>query len=87
MATYFLHDVPHSVLRTGPDQLREEATEFLPSRAPLSTGPTSPFTFWPEAMTAFSQSNFNDASHVKGWERRYSKYPVVISSRCQMPKD
>jgi pimeloyl-ACP methyl ester carboxylesterase len=25
MTTYFLHDVPHSVLRTGPEQPREEA--------------------------------------------------------------
>ena len=25
MTTYFLHDVPHGVLRTGPERLRDEA--------------------------------------------------------------
>ena len=42
---------------------------------------------WREEMTAFSRSNFNDASRVKGLERTYGKFPAVISSRCRMPKD
>ena len=43
--------------------------------------------FWPEEMTAFFRSNFNDVSRAKGLERRYSKFPAVFSSCCQMPKD
>ena len=69
MTTYFLHDVPHSVLRTGPEEVREEAHTHSASPAALSTGPTSPFMFWREEMTAFSRSNFNDVSRVKVWKR------------------
>ncbi|MGC1587284.1 MAG: alpha/beta fold hydrolase [Rhodomicrobium sp.] len=73
----------------APDRNRHvrRPTPFSASPAALSTGPTSPFMFWQEEMTAFSRSNFNDVSRAKGLERRYSKSPVVISSRCRMPTD
>ena len=42
MATYFLHDVPHSVLRTGPDQLREEADTIFAEPCPFEHWPDVP---------------------------------------------
>jgi pimeloyl-ACP methyl ester carboxylesterase len=40
MTTYFLHDVPHSVLRTGPEQQREEADIIF--------GDPCRFKHWPD---------------------------------------
>ena len=40
MTTYFLHDVPHSVLRTGPEQFREEADTIF--------GEPCRFKHWPD---------------------------------------
>ncbi len=40
ITTYFLHDVPHSVLRTGPEQLREEADTIF--------GEPCRFKHWPD---------------------------------------
>jgi pimeloyl-ACP methyl ester carboxylesterase len=40
MTTYFLHDVPHSVLRTGPEQLRDEADAIF--------GEPCRFKHWPD---------------------------------------
>ena len=88
MATYFLHDVPQDVLRTGPEQPREEADTVFsePCR----------FERWPDILIhvlageetiAFSRLNFNGVSRVKGSEWRWRKFPAVISSRCRMRKD
>ena len=40
MTTYFMHDVPHSVLRTGPEQLPEEADTIF--------GEPCRFKHWPD---------------------------------------
>jgi len=40
MTTYLLHDVPHSVLRTGPEQLRDEADTIF--------GKPCRFKHWPD---------------------------------------
>ena len=40
MTTYFLHDVPHSVLRTGPERLRDEADTIF--------GEPCRFKHWPD---------------------------------------
>jgi hypothetical protein len=83
-ATYFLHDVPRDVLRAGPQEPREEAETVFGEPCRSITGPTSPFTFWREGTIAFSRSNSNAVSRVRGSERRWWKFPAVISSRCRI---
>ena len=85
-ATYFLHDVPEDVLRTGPQQPREEAEIVFGEPCNSTAGRTSPFVLWLEEMTDFSRSNFSGVSRVKGSERKWTKSLAVISSRCQIRK-
>jgi pimeloyl-ACP methyl ester carboxylesterase len=53
--TYFLHDVPRDVLRTGPQQPRRKPRPFSPSPVASSAGLTFPFVFLREETIAFSQ--------------------------------
>ena len=59
METYFLHDVPKDVLRTGPNNRARKPRPFSASPVASSAGLTSPFMFLREKTTDFSRSNFS----------------------------
>jgi hypothetical protein len=61
VGTYFLHDVPQKVLRSGPQQPREEAEVVLASPVASITGPTSPFMFLRDETIVSFRSNFSGA--------------------------
>jgi hypothetical protein len=86
VATYFLHDVPLDVLRTGPERHARKPTPFSASLVASSAGPTSPFMFLRQETTVFSRLNFNGASRGKGSEMRRRKFPVAISVAFSNPE-
>jgi pimeloyl-ACP methyl ester carboxylesterase len=59
MQTYFLHDVPEDVLRTGPEQPREEAETVFGEPCCFERWPDIQFMFSRAKMIAFSRSNFS----------------------------
>jgi hypothetical protein len=61
VGTYFLHDVPQDMLRSGPEQPREEAETVFGEPCHFEHWPDIPFMFLREETTAFSRSNFNGA--------------------------
>jgi len=87
VTTYFLHDVPHSVLRTAPEQLREEADTIFGEPCRFKHWPDIPIHVLAGRDDRFFPIEFQRRVARESLERRYSKFPVVISSRCRMPKD
>ena len=65
------------------NSLARKPRPFSPSHVVSRACPISPFMSWRERTTAFFQSNFNDASRVKGSGSRWSESPVNTSSRCR----
>ena len=75
VGTYFLHDAPQDVLRlTGRNNHARKPRPGSASPVASSAGLISPFMFLQEETTAFSRSNFNGVSRVKGSERKWRNY-------------
>ena len=85
-ATYFLHDVPQDVLRTGPQQPREEAE--------IVFGEPCQFDRWPD-IAVRALAGRDDRFFPIEFQRRVARERLgkevdeslaVVSSRCRIPE-
>ena len=87
MTTYFLHDVPHSVLRTGPEQLRDEADTIFDEPCHFRRWPDIPIHLLAGRDDRFFPIEFQRRVARDRLGKEVHQIPGVISSRCRMPMD
>jgi pimeloyl-ACP methyl ester carboxylesterase len=86
IATYFLHDVPEEVLRTSPEQPREEAETVFGEPCHFEGWPDIPIHIMAGKDDRFFPVEFQRRVARERLEGKWRKLPAVISSRCRIRK-
>jgi pimeloyl-ACP methyl ester carboxylesterase len=87
MATYFLHDTPQDVLRSGPDKPREEADTVFSEPCRFDHWPDAPIHVLAGRDDRFFPVEFQRRVARTDSARRLKNYLAVISSHCPTPAD